>query len=377
MKNIKAIRIISALIAVALIALCISACGNEKTEKKEFGKFNKVSDMLFEVTFDDFSAEIPDGSVTSEMTGDMACSSVRNGGFVGRNFDYFMNSCPTFVVRTTAKEDRYATIGVGRLSNITSKTVEEGLPKEKVDLLPWFVLDGINEKGLVVNSNVVFKADWGEVPHTGTNPDAPDLNDQILARPLLDNCATADEAIEYLKKYNITPMNSKLMDLHYMISDPEKTYVVEFYNNEILVKEQKIMTNYFINIDKIPEHPDGYERLQILNDNYDEGATMEGMYKLMQRAKYTNLYDASNKWYSEVNMLDNQTLKPKDGADEQLQDTQESYKKELEYIKENGLREKTEWWDTTHNSTYDINNRKLWVTVHERYEEKPYEFSIE
>lgn len=172
--------------------------------------------MLYEVTYDEYSSEIPDSSASVEMSGDMACSSVRNGGFVGRNFDYFMNQCPTFVIRTTAKENRYATIGVGSLAKITSKTVESGLPEEKLDLLPWFLHDGMNEKGLVVNSNVVCKADWGEIPHTGTNPDAPEINDLFLARPLLDNCATVEEAVEYLQNYNITPMNSEVMDLHLM-----------------------------------------------------------------------------------------------------------------------------------------------------------------
>ena len=37
------------------------------------------------------------------------------------------------------------------------------MPQEKLDLLPWTIVDGMNEKGLVVNSNVVPKADWGEV----------------------------------------------------------------------------------------------------------------------------------------------------------------------------------------------------------------------
>ena len=344
--------------------------------ENKFRKVTKVADMLYEVTFDEYSAEIPDSSASKRMSGDMGCSSVRNGGFVGRNFDYFMNQCPTFVIRTTAKKNRYATIGVGRLAKINSETVEAGLPQEKLDLLPWFLLDGMNEKGLVVNSNVLFRADWGEVPHTGTNPDAPELNDLFLARPLLDNCATADEAVEYLKAYNITPMNSEVMDLHYMISDPEKTYVVEFFNNEIVVKEQNIMTNYFINIDEIPEHPDGLERMKVLRENYEEGNTMEGMYRLMQRARYTNTYSASNKWYSELGFTYSQIQEMPENMEETLLPAQIEFEDELEYIKENGLRESTEWWDTTHNSIYDISNRKLWVTLHERYEEGPHEFGF-
>ena len=374
-------KVLCIMLAACIAILSLTGCTSDNAKKTaqgtDFGKPVKVADMLYEVTYDEYSSEIPDSSASVEMSGDMACSSVRNGCFVGRNFDYFMNQCPTFVIRTTAKENRYATIGVGRLAKITSKTVESGLPEEKLDLLPWFLLDGMNEKGLVINSNVLFKADWGEIPHTGTNPGAPELNDLFLVRPLLDNCATVDEAVTYLRNYNITPMNSEVMDLHYMISDPEKTCVVEFFNNEIVVKEQNIMTNYFINIDKIPDHPDGLERMQVLQENYDEGNTMEGMYQLMQRAKYTNSYYASNKWYSEQGLTYSQILELPENAEEALIPTQEEFEQEKEYVKKNGLRETTEWWDTTHNTIYDIENKKIWVTVHERYEEGPHEFNMD
>ena len=346
--------------------------GNEPT-------VTKVADMLYEVTFDEYSAEAPEGVVTAEMSGEMGCSGVRNGNFVGRNFDYIMNQSPTFVIRTTAKEGRYATIGVGRLANINSEAVEAGLPKEKLDLLPWFMLDGMNEKGLVVNDNVLYKSDWGEVPHTGTNPSAPELNDNFLIRALLDNCADADEAVEYLLNYNITPMVSEMMDLHFMISDPEKTYVVEFINNEIVVKEQYVITNYFINMDKIPEHPDGLERMKILQDNYDEGSTMEGMYQLMQRAKYSNMYYASNKWYSELGFTYSQIQEMSENnfdLERMLTQMQEEFEEEMEDVKANGYKEKTSWWTTSHTSVYDINSKKMWVTVRERYEEEPHEFAF-
>lgn len=71
-----------------------------------------MSDMLYEVTLYDYSDKAPDSSATSEMSGDMACSGVRNGGFVGCNFDYYMNQYPTFVIRTNARDNRYAAICV-------------------------------------------------------------------------------------------------------------------------------------------------------------------------------------------------------------------------------------------------------------------------
>ena len=370
-------KTISTILMLCLLAALLPAFA---AAESEFGQVTKVADMLYEVTFDEYSATAPDSEATVEMSGDMGCSGVRNGGFVGRNFDYIMNRCPTFVIRTTAKEGRYATIAVGRLAKINSEMVETGLPQEKLDLLPWFLLDGINEKGLVVSDNVLFKSDWGEVPHTGTNPGAPELNDNFLVRALLDNCATADEAIAYLKNFNITPMHSEMMDLHYMISDPEKTYVVEFINNEMVVKEQNIMTNYFINMDEIPEHPDGLERMKVLSENYDEGNTMEGMYHLMQRAKYSNMFEPSNKWYSELGFTYAEIRKITEDGDEEMdkvmEQLQEAFKNELEYVKENGFREETSFWTTSHTSVYDINNRKMWITVRERYEEEPHEFGF-
>ena len=367
---------ITALMLLCTITIFVVGC-SKASKQAEYGKPIKAADMLYEVTYDEYSTEIPDASSGfDQMSGDMACSSVRNGDFVGRNFDYFQNSCPTFVIRTTAKEDRYATIGVGRLAKINSEMVDDGLPQEKLDLLPWFLLDGMNEKGLVINSNVVYKSDWGVVPHTGTNPDAPELNAAFLIRPLLDNCANVDEAVAYLQNYNITPMPSDIMDLHFMISDPDKTVVVEIINNEFVVKEHNIMTNYFVNVDGIPEHPDGLERMQILQENYEEGNTMEGMYNLMQRVKYTNSYIVSNGWYSELGLTYEQLQNVSDEAKAYVQMEQEEYKDELTYIEKNGFRTNTEWWDTAHNSTYDIKNGKLWITVHERYEEGPHEFSF-
>ena len=369
-------KTISTILAICLLLACVAACA-----ENDIGEpvVTKVADMLYEVTYDKYSAEVPDNSAYMDMTGDMACSGVRNGDFVGRNFDFVMNQSPTFVINTTAKEDRYATIGVGRLANINSETVEAGLPQEKLALLPWFLLDGMNEKGLVVNSNVLFRADWGDVPHTGNNPDAPELNAIFVVRALLDHCADADEALAYLNDHNVTPMGSEQFDMHFMISDPQKTYVVEFINNEIVAQEQAVFTNYFINMDGIPKHPDGLERLRILQENYEEGSTMEGMYRLMQRVKYSNMYFAANKWYSEMGLTYAQIQEIDEsskGLEATMRLTQEAFEAEQEYVKENGFRANTEWWITSHTSIYDIANGKLWVTVRERYEEEPYEFGF-
>lgn len=364
------------LLTICMAFVSLSACASDNG-KNDFGKLTKVADMLYEVSYDTYSSEIPDASKFDILQGDYACSCVRNGDFLGRNFDFTMNTSPTFVIRTTANEGRYATIGVGRLANTNSNKVENGLTQDQLDMIPWSILDGINEKGLVCATNIVVKGEDGDVAHTGTNPGAPVLNVTFAPRALLDNCATVDEAVEYLKNHNITALPTEIFDLHIMISDPEKSYVVEFINNEVVAKEQNFMTNYFLNLDEINEHPLGLERMQILKDNYDEGNTMEGMYKLMQRVRYTNSYKASNKWYSDLGLTYSQIQNIGDEADAALEALEKEFEQEQEYVKENGFRESSEWWDTVHNTIYDIKNKKIWVTLHERYEEGPHEFSLD
>lgn len=356
---------------------CNKDNGVDSVRVSKCSEFSKVSDMLYEVTYTDYSSEVPNGSYFA-IAGDLACSSVRNGDFHGRNFDYFMNQCPTIVVRTTAKEGRYATIGVARLAKTTSKMIESGLPQDKIDLLPWALFDGMNEKGLVVNANVVSKEDWGETPHTGTLKGAPELNVIVAIRPLLDYCATATDALKYLKSLNITPMGSEQMNLHFMISDPKETYVVEFIDNSIVAQELYIMTNYHLLKGGIPEYAIGVERYNILKDNYALGGkSMQGMFELMQMVRYTNMYNyPENKWYSEVvdpDVVSYSKIAEGDPdalviAENELKECAADWKEEQEYIKNNGFKEETTFWDTTHSSIYDIRNKKLWVAVHEWYD---------
>lgn len=367
-------------VAVSIIAVAILSSCNKLDFPDGHSEFKKVSEMLYEVTYSDYGSEAPNDSYDA-INGDMACSSVRNGDFVGRNFDYYMNQCPTFVIHTTGKEGRYATIGVGRLAGITPAMVEAGLPQEKMELLPWALTDGMNEKGLCVNSNVVSKEDWGDTPHTGTRKDSPELNVLVAIRPLLDHCSTVKEALDYLDSHNITPLASQSMNLHLMISDPKETYVVEFIDNRIVAKPFNIMTNYYLCYDSIPDHATGVERYRILAENYEKGGkSMQGMWELMKMVRYSNLYDYPKyKWYSEYSSFIPYSMMTDEAVINKLNAILESdaadWPGELEYVKEHGLREESEWWHTVHNTIYDIQNKKIWVTVHEWYD-RVKEFSL-
>lgn len=360
-------------------AMLLGSCQSKKAETTtEYNKLTKVADQLYEVTMDDYCDTIPN-CMAAAATQDFGCSAVRNGNFYGRNLDFFISNIAEIVVHTTAKDGRHASLGVCRLNQCTGPDLEAGVSDEMMNILPWGAFDGINDAGLFCNVNVVPWQDGGE-PNTGTNPGMPDVQNAFLVRALLDNCATVDEAIAFVNSHNMIGTKLDTWNLHFMIGDPEKTVVLEFIDNKAVFTEQNILTNFYVSL--LPEytpHADGIERYEILKEHYAEGGeSMEGMWNLLRRVRFSQAYDPATTpfWKSEYYEGMPYTINtPLDSilADENVQTGFTNFKHFLEtgeFTREMGL------WYTEHNSTYDIANRKLWVTILEDYDHR-YEFSLE
>lgn len=359
-----------------LAAVALTACQAKQTETK-VSQPVKLVPHLYEITIDQYAENAPN-EMLNEAMAEFACSSVRNGNFYGRNLDFFVNEVSEFIVKTPAKEGRHASIGVSRLFQMTDEQVDSGLSKEMIELIPWGMFDGINDAGLFCNVNVVSTEDATEL-HTSPNPDKPEICGTFLLRALLDNCANVDQAIEFINNHNVTGMNMGGFDLHYMIGDPDKTVVVEFIGNKVVVKEQNILTNFFVNSDKLSPKSDGVERYEILKANYAEGGeSMQGMWNLMKRVRYSLSYDPETKPFWKTEFLGGNNFTIDTPVDSILADAglQESFKN-FKHYKETG-EYKPEWklWYTTHNSVYDIKARKLWITIREDYDHH-YEFSLD
>lgn len=355
------------LCVVAAVALC--AC------KPSVQQPVKVADYLFEVTVDDYSSEAPN-NLTSAATREFGCSAVRNGNYYGRNLDFFISEAAEFVVRTPAKEGRHAVLGIARLFQMTDAEIEAGLTPEQFALIPWGMFDGINDAGLICNMNVTPAEDSG-IPHTSPNPGAPDINCIFLVRALLDNCATIEEAKTFVATHNIIGVNMGGFDLHFMIADPENTVVLEFIDNQAVYTETNIMTNFLVaTLPEYTPHADGVERYDILKANYAEGETMEGMWNLLRRVRFSQAYDPTTEpfWVSEnfTEPFNIQTPEAEVIASEKVQTDIANFKhfaETGEYSADMHL------WFTVHNSTYDIANRTLWVTIRENYDHH-YEFKL-
>ncbi|MDO4817147.1 MAG: linear amide C-N hydrolase [Akkermansia sp.] len=308
------------------------------------------------------------------------CSSVVNGDFVGRNMDFFNTPAPYFIVWTDGGKDHYASLGMAQppldpknvVLEITQAKDDIALydTPEKTARLTTMAVDGVNEKGLCCTTHVVDPTDCNNT-NKGTNPGAPELSMFMVCRYVLDHAATADEAIELLKKRSIRVMDPEVM-FHWVITDRNHTYIVEVVDDQLrYTDKKKVMTNYLLTGKGINAHPWGLERMRILEEHYNEGTSVEGMYNLMRRVQYTQMYkpDTNPVWYSEY-------MGPAlDGTDLTIHTPfydpklQALIKHKMEAFKvmtpeNNPLL----LWDTTYGNVYDMANKTMRLMMHEKYD---------
>lgn len=360
-----------------VMCFCLVGCTKKEETKEMYHDLKKVTDYLYEISYDDYVYDTE--LKTAKGIEEFACSSVKNGNFYGRNFDFIFNDVPEFIVKMSSNELRHASIGIANLSSIHEGDNFLEDDKEMMELLPNLTLDGINDSGVVCSYNVVPKQDTEEV--TGTNPEGEKLHSLFIPRFVLDNASSADEAIELLESRNIYGDAGEHYDLHIMIADKDKTYIVEFIDNKMVAEEktgnEQIMTNYYNNMDELTENAAGVERYQLLQENYDEGSTFDGMWNLLKKVKYSQTYLFDNNWNSEF--LTQSMIK-----NIESEETKE-YINLIKKLKQNYWIARTyderiptdaNYWLTTHNSTYDIAKRKLRVTIQENYKTY-YEYTLD
>lgn len=366
---------------ILIVLLLLTGC-------KKHSNFTKYNDNLYEITYNDYNddyfknikkekkeKEKEDKKETNYTKESFGCSSFYTNGIAGRSFDYFQNDSVEFIVRTKKKKNRYASISVsGANLDWTTKMMKKELSEDFYDTLPYYVLDGVNEKGVYV-ANLVIPSEYsGEL--TGTNPGKEELYSGLIPRFILDNAKSAKDAIKLLKNrnivnYDIFNVNSHGFDLHYMIADKNNSYVIEFINNELKVIEDNAVTNYQLSIDKKP-HSIGIERYDTIKKGIDKVTNTKDALKLLEEIKYSNAYDTTreNFWYSEF-------VGKKDDLDitnENIKNYKEQLFKNIEnYNVDNRILNGD--WMTIHASSYDLNNKVLNYTLFEDYQ-TVYQFSL-
>lgn len=404
------IRKIGACLCIIAMISMLLLCGcKEETAEIEYDTYTKIADNLYEVTCDEYDYDymLEDGSGNADYleTNSYGCSAIKEGNFVGRNFDFIAGDASEFIVKTTSKENRYATIGLaGGLMWMSSDFVENKLDEDAKKIIPLMILDGINEKGLFVEGNCVNATDVGGATEH-TNPGKKQIFQLSIPRYLLDNAATADEAIKLLK--NIDIVNGRdVMGLdyagyegHFLIADKDKSYVVEFDNNEdnklIIMKNESIMTNFYNHKSDIengiyPDNSLGIERYLKLKDNRSKVDSIDSMKELMQSIKFTNSnrldgeYDPGENYDNKYTCFSDHPItgdNPINWANYKyrLNEVINGMKKEGKEIKkvlaDPELKNPNRLWCTSHSSVYDLENKTLSFAIFERFD-KYYDYSF-
>ena len=267
----KIMIIISILIIVFIIASVIYIINKEiiKENNSIQGSLRKVAPYLHEITFADYKFDTDLETINN--IGEFRSSSMKNGNYFGNSFFYKLNNVPEFIVTVNAGENRHASIGMAIHFGLEEEKLLNDEYYEELELIPNFTLDGINDCGVVCACSMVYKENTEEV--TGTNPEGEKLHMLFIPRFVLDNASSAEKAIELLNSRNIYGKLNDEMDIHIMISDETKTYIVEFIDNKMVAVEKKgneqIMTNYYNNLDYYTENSAGIERYNILKENYN------------------------------------------------------------------------------------------------------------
>ena len=367
---------------ILCVALC--ACGKNSTSATDENNdklidsmnIEKVEDYLYTVTLEDYDYDYALERFEYLFKADGGCAAIRNGDFRGRNYDWTYDDQAYFVIYTPAKENRHAVLGVaGSISSLTADVVDSGEWSDGYKSLAFATLDGVNDAGLVCNILVVPSGEAGLT--FGSNPEAEDLPAAMVNRYVLDYAGSVEEAIELLKNRNIYMPHTDVMDqeFHWMISDRDRTVIIEFVDNEMKVLEdEKIATNFYLyNFDKseetLPRIPEGIERYHIIKDGYESTATEEGMMKMLQSINYSQCYDLNTVpfWYSEYSggELDASKFGDPDISDSDLSRAG-GYSEAISNGLENWSKGRNNnTWITVYSAVYDMNNRTLSIATQE------------
>lgn len=321
-----------------------------------------------------------------------ACTSIRKGNWFARNFDWIYSEDAEFIVKTERKHDKYATIGVASLTNLSNTFVQSKQKSSLYKILPFTLLDGINEYGLCISTNVV-PLDFE--PTDKTLPDGEkkfEICNLMLPRFCLDRFKTATECVTYLKNHVSLYPSKKLSEVyhyeqHWLIADKNNTYLLEIIDSQIIateISEHPFITNFYIHgvqfnddgsvytpatqdeehnasiTNLITQNGCGLERYNLVNERINDIQTLEDMRGLLIDLFYTNAYSHDHNWCTEFVGLDGLTVSSNDSDFYDIIDSS------IEYLQNRSRDPEDDYygtWHTGHSSIYDIENKTLNLVV--------------
>lgn len=402
---------------VCAVVLFTGSCSKDETEMftaEEIEEYNfqkvelkKINDYLFEVTNNDFYTRyyFNPYSVGDEFMGlkewHGVCAGVRNGDFIGRNFDWECSETPEFIVHIPADGNRHASVGICNSNMVKHSPTEDWLSQMLVNDISNNCFDGINDCGVCAISLVVHYADDTVATLKGTKPGSSfSLHGANVVRYVLDKAASAKEAVRLLQEANIYGSLGEY-SFHWMICDEKDNYLVELIDSKVVATKAEdnpierfrkpVITNFYLFKDLSEQKvPCGVERYGILEANYANAGSAKGMFETMEKVRYSRKYDGKDpstlagapdlNWYSEYlahmpnyknptdPLLYNEF--PKTDADRQRiwrdimsLDIERNAISKFENPRKNPM---SAW--TCHTTVYNIKEKSLQIVIGEKYD---------
>ena len=355
-----------------------------------FYRKQKIADQLYEMYYGNIDYNYAKDYFQSKSA-DLTvggCSAIRNGLFFGRNFDWKYDECINFIVHTPKSFDHYATIGMsGAIQDITIHNIQENSiivdDIEMYKLVPFYLLDGINERHLFSAYNITpLDSIEGSTTKIVAHKEERDvICAPMLVRYILDKFARVDDAVDYIKDYVTVYFPEDMLDAgyqcHWMIGDLNKTIIMEVKNGEFIINKSNYITNFNIydvvfdssnHIQYPPTHYGinqygaGLERWDIIVDRYNNCGTQDGMIDTLKQLWFSHGYGEPF-WYSELVKTDDDNGDPITvDADPDIC-TQAKTAAQTAFAQRD--RENPNTWVSQHSSIYKINNNKLVVMSQE------------
>ena len=240
-----------------------------------------------------FNAETPDGQI-----------------LMGRNFDYKISKC---MALWTHPKHGYKSLAMADQNHMLYLDLRTAKRPLRTLAAPYVSMDGVNEKGLCAAILMLF------AKPTNQETGKPPITTNLALRAVLDTCATAEEAVELLKKYDMHDLLGACY--HYQFTDASGvSIIVEYVGGKMYVYRQNDqcrnmkLTNFFLTPSgKCDEL--GRDRYERMDERLKENPIMteQQAMKLLEdcqvyyRSKY-KVYMVGTLWSSVYNLTNRSML---------------------------------------------------------------------
>lgn len=399
-------RILIGLLALSMMLTAGCSTSNDANNKSKLTELEKYVFEVEEYTSLDYDCADEFYAKANDNWGG-GCSAISKmidgHRIVGRNMDQSISNKCVYIIRTDA--GKYKTLGLVYTHRDYSpdydEVIKNGLSDEFYKSLPFMCDDVLNDAGLHIEINMRHGECWpnGEDKFAceGTNPESDERVYMFeLPRYIGENCATVEEAKEYVSTLNVYSQNH-YWNYCFIVSDSEgHSSLLEFASNEVYwLDEENIdsyewldvyntkaiaQANFYLNETawNTQDTKTGEGRFIALQNGIDAVNSRSDMYDLMRKVQYSNFYldydECKNNYFDprsenigEVGWAVYDLV-----MDPDFEDTAREMINEINAgVKEMPRQEKQDinvYWESIFTEVVDVNTQQIFVRIFENEE---------